>query len=150
MGMYTTIAGGKAVAVADLPQQATDTIIATEYAFQYPRELTAGRHTFVLKNAGAKRHEINVDLLKKGVTLAQLRAAEMAGEKVDSLFDKGIGVLHVYGGQSPRGQLSFDVEPGREYLIGCYFKEDPKSPEHYSMGMYGSMRGVTTLTSAPK
>ncbi len=150
MGMYTTVAGAKSIADAPVPQQPTDTIIGTDYAFQYPRELVAGRHTFVFKNAGKMRHEVSIELLKKGMTLTQLLEAEKAGKDVESFLDKGIGVMHVYGGQSTKGQLSFEVEPGREYAIACYFQDDDKSPLHYKLGMYGSMQGVTALTSAPK
>jgi hypothetical protein len=147
MGMYTTVKGGAAVANAPVPQPATDTIIATDYAFQYPRDLVAGRHTFVFRNDGKMRHEINIDRLAPGVTLAMLQAAEKAGQDVGPMLDRGIGVLHVYGGESPKGELSFEIEPGREYLIGCYFKDNDKAPEHYSLGMFGSMRGIPKPTA---
>ena len=146
MGMYAIITVGNTVGTARLPQTATDTIIGTEYALQYPRELAAGKHTIAFRNDGKMRHEVNIDLLAPGVTLERLLAAEKAGENVDSLFADGIGVLHVYGGESPRGELTFDVLPGREYLVACYFKDDDKAPEHYRLGMYGSIRGV----EAPK
>jgi hypothetical protein len=142
MGMYTSIPVSKNVVKVSPPPVNEDTVIATEYAFQYPRELTAGPHSIVFRNAGKVRHEINIDMLAKGVTLARFRAVEKTGAKVDSLLDKGVGVLHTYGGQSALGRLTFDVVAGREYLIGCYFKNDEKSPEHYALGMFGSIKGV--------
>ena len=142
MGMYALITVDSAAPVAQAPVAPVDTIIATEYALRYPRELTAGTHTIAFRNDGKMRHEVNIDMLAPGVTLARLLAAEKAGENVDSLFDKGIGVLHVYGGEAPLGRLTFDVLPGREYLVACYFKDNDKAPEHYSLGMYGSFKGV--------
>ncbi|MEO8577690.1 MAG: hypothetical protein ABI556_13355, partial [Gemmatimonadales bacterium] len=146
MGMYASVVANSAGAVAQLPATSVDTIIATEYALRYPRQLAAGKHTFAFRNDGKMRHEVNVSMLAPGVTLARLLAADKAGEKVDSLFAGDIGVLHVYGGESARGELTFDVLPGREYLVACYFQDDDKAPEHYRLGMYGSIRGL----EAPK
>ena len=140
LGMYRTVAVAGAQAVAPLPQLPTDTIIATDYAFQYPRELRPGRHTFVMRNDGKQRHELDFVLLKKGVTLKRLQEVEKSGAGVDSLFDGSFGLLHGRPGQPILGNLVIDMLPDREYVIGCFFKDDPKSPEHYMLGMFGSIR----------
>jgi hypothetical protein len=140
MGMYKTISVGKAQGAAPLPQLTTDTIIATEYAYQYPATVKPGLHTFVMQNAGKQRHELTIVMLNKGVTMQQLQAAEKAGEKVDSLFDGNFGLLHGRGGQTPLGELTIPMQPGREYVIGCFFRDDEKSPEHYALGMFGLIK----------
>ena len=140
MGMYKTISVGSAQAIAPLPQLTTDTIIATEYAYQYPSTVKPGLHTFVMRNAGKQRHEFTIVMLNKGVTMQQLQAAEKAGQNVDSLFDNTFGLLHSRGGQTPVGELTIPMQPGREYVIGCFFKDDEKSPEHYALGMYGVIK----------
>ena len=140
LGMQSVIDVGDAQAVAPLPQLPTDTIIATDYAFQYPRELAPGRRTFALRNDGRQRHELDFVLLKKGVTLKRLQEVEKTGAGVDSLFDGSFGLLHGHPGQPILGNLVIDMLPDREYVIGCFFKDDPKSPEHYMLGMFGSIR----------
>ncbi|MEO8193550.1 MAG: hypothetical protein ABI681_06840 [Gemmatimonadales bacterium] len=140
LGMYSTISVGNARPIAPLPQLATDTIVATDYAFRYARMVRPGRHTFLMKNEGKVRHELNFMLLKKGVTLEHVREVEKSGASVDSLFDGDLGLLHGRAGQTPLGQLTIDMLPDREYAIACFFKDDDKSPEHYVLGMFGSIR----------
>jgi len=140
LGMSTMISVNDGKAVAAASQAATDTIIATDYAYQYPRTLAPGRHTFWMRNEGKQRHELSFSLLKKGVTLARLLEVEKSGASVDSLFDGDLGLLHARGGEAPVGNLTFDMLPDREYVIACFFQDDEKSPEHYKLGMFGSIR----------
>jgi hypothetical protein len=140
LGMFKTISVGEAQAAAPLPQLATDTIIATDYAFQYPRTIKPGLHTFLMRNEGKQRHEMTIVMLNEGVTMEQVQAAEKSGAKVDSLFDGNFGLLHSRGGQDPVGELTIPMQPGREYVIACFFKDDEKSPEHYLLGMFGSIK----------
>jgi hypothetical protein len=138
MSAMISVSGGKVVVPGS--QAATDTIIATDYAYQYPRRLAPGRHTFWMRNEGKQRHELSFSLLKKGVTLAHLLEVEKSGASVDSLFDGDLGLLHARGGEAPVGNLTFDMLPDREYVIACFFQDDEKSPEHYKLGMFGSIR----------
>jgi plastocyanin len=140
MGMYAI------VRVADRPPSAvatgipTDTIIGTDYAFQYPRTVTPGRRRFAFRNEGKMRHELSIALLRPGVTLQKVQETEKAGGDVDALFEKDFGLVHARGGESPLGQLEIEMLPGREYTLACFFQDDPKAPEHYTLGMYGSIR----------
>jgi hypothetical protein len=140
MGMYSVIrVTGPAVRAAI----AADSVVAVDYAFaKYPREISPGRHTIAFRNSGKHRHEIHVALLKKGVTLDSVVAVDKRDGDVDPLFDTngGMGVLHAQPGQTALGGLSIDFLPGREYLIDCGFSDDDKSPPHYKLGMYGSIR----------
>jgi hypothetical protein len=138
LGMFSIIRPeGDAQAIATIR---ADTIVARDYAFEYPRTLAPGHHTFVFVNRGKQRHELNMTQFARGVTLAKLLEVEKAKGDVDPLFDAGIGVLHSYGGNSPAGVLDVDLQPGREYLLECEFKDGDSMPSHYKLGMFGSIR----------
>jgi hypothetical protein len=144
MGMYSLIhvTGGKA-SRPTAPVKA-DTIVALDYAFKYPRTVTPGRHAFMLRNGGKVRHEMNIALLKKGVTLDSALAVDKAGGDVFPLLDNADGLLHSRAGETALGALELDMLPGREYELICFFSDDPKSPPHYKLGMYGSIKVAPT------
>ena len=126
-----------------MPRMSVDSVVAVDYAFaKYPREISPGLHTLVFRNAGNHRHEISVALLKKGVTLDSVVAVDKRDGDVDDLFEKngGIGVLHSTAGGMALGRMLIDFLPGREYLVDCSFSDDDKSPPHYKLGMYGSIK----------
>ena len=141
MGMYSVIhVTGKPPAVAPAT---VDSVIAVDYAYsRYPREISPGRHVLAFQNNGKQRHEIGVVLLRKGVTLDSVVAVDKRDGDVEPLFEKngGQGILHSHGGQAALGGLIIDFLPGREYLIDCSFQDDDKSPPHYKLGMYGSIK----------
>jgi hypothetical protein len=56
------------------------------------------------------------------------------------LFDDGLGVLHSPGGTTPLGVLQVNLIPGREYMIACEFSDTDKSPPHFALGMFGSIK----------
>src|SRR5688500_16422054 len=80
LGMYKmiTVTGGTPPAHAIT----ADTIVATDYAFTYPRTMTPGRHTFVIRNEGKQRHQLSIELLKKGVTVDSIMKVGKAGGDV--------------------------------------------------------------------
>ena len=144
MGMYkqvtvTGTAGGAQELVAD-------TIVATDYAFQYPRTLTAGRHTFMMRNEGKQRHQFAIELLKKGVTVDSIISVGKKGGDVFALMEGAYGLLHARAGTQHIGGLTVDMLPDREYLIACFFRDTPQSPEHVDLGMFGVIR--TTAAGA--
>jgi hypothetical protein len=140
-GMYSVIrVAGSSASPATGP---VDSIIAVDYAYpKYPRELSPGIHTISFRNSGKHRHEINVSLLKKGITLDSVVAIDKKDGDVEPLFEKngGMGVLHSNAGTDALGRLVIDFLPGREYLVDCGFQDDDKSPPHYKLGMYGSIK----------
>lgn len=138
MGMYKLIRikrGANETSAAP-----ADSVIGVDYAFRYARELPPGRHSLAFRNEGKQRHELNIALLKNGVTLDSVVAVDKRGGNVFPLFDEGIGVLHSRGGEAALGRLDIDFLPGREYLIECGFQDTEKSPPHYTLGMLGSIR----------
>jgi hypothetical protein len=139
MGMYSAIHISGAQPTASPPLR-VDTIVGMDYAYRYPRVLSPGAHLLAFVNAGKQRHELSVDLLKKGVTAQKVMAVNKAGGDVDPLFDDGLGVLHSPGGTTPLGVLHVNLLPGREYMIQCEFSDTDKSPPHSMLGMYGSIK----------
>ena len=144
LGMYKmlTVTGGSSAP----PQVATDTIIATDYAFQYPRELPPGPRTFVMQNHGKQRHQLVIELLKKGVTLDSVMSVAKKGGDIYALMEGAFGLLHSRGGHDPLGGLTVNLLPEREYAIACLFRDTPQSPEHVDLGMFGLIR--TTAAGA--
>ncbi len=140
LGMYSVIRVGTAPPKPVVAPQPTDTIIGIDYAFQYPRTLPPGRHSFVFRNDGKMTHQVSIAQLADGVTLQKVFEVEKAGGDVDSLFDGDFGLLQVRGGGTPLGALDVDMKPGRVYVIACFVRDDPKSPDHYALGMYGEIR----------
>lgn len=146
MGMYSTIhiTSGAATSVArKADTQSADSVIAVDYAYsRMPRKIPPGRRTLVFRNDGKHRHEINVGLLRKGVTLDSLIAVDKMDGDVAPLFDKhsDYGVLYSDAGKRSFGSLTIDFLPGREYVIECGFQDDDKALPHYKLGMYGSIK----------
>jgi hypothetical protein len=138
MGMYSAIhISGAQPAASSLPR--VDTIVGMDYAFQYPRTLGPGIHHLAFVNSGKQRHEVNVSLLKKGVTLQKVLDVDKAGGNIDKLIEDGLGVLHAPAGAAPLGLLEINLLAGREYMIECGFTDTDKSPPHYALGMYGDI-----------
>lgn len=140
MGMYSTIRVKAGPSVRPRVAARADTIVGFDYAFRYPKQLTAGRHTFVFRNEGKHRHEFSVTLLKPGVTLANVVEVDKVDGDIDPLIDTGMGLVWAHAGAAPFGALEMNLLPGREYLIDCGFTDDDKSPPHYKLGMYGSIK----------
>lgn len=136
MGMYKVVhIEGKAASVA--PAKA-DSIIATDYAYlTFPHELSPGVHSLAFRNSGRQRHEINISLLKRGVTLDSLIAVDKRKGDVRKLFDNAQGVLHSHAGDTALGNLNINFLPGRQYYVECGFQDDDKAPPHFMLGMYG-------------
>jgi hypothetical protein len=135
LGMYKTItvAGG----TAPVQPLAADTIVATDYAFRYPRTISPGLHTFVMRNEGKQRHQFSIELLKQGVTVDSVMKIGKAGGDVYALMDGAYGLLHARAGTQHIGGLTIDMLPERDYLIACFFRDGPDSPEHVDLGMFG-------------
>ncbi len=124
-----------------------DTIVATDYAFiRAPRTLAPGHHRFAFANRGSFRHEVNMFVLKPGVTLLRAMDVQKAGGDVDALIESPIGVLHSPAGSAPLGVLEVDMLPGRDYTMICTFSNDAKSPSHAMLGMLGSIHVTGSRT----
>lgn len=140
LGMYKLIRVSAGKAAPSLPP--ADSIVASDYSFRYPSTLPPGKHSFAFTNVGKHRHELNMALLKPGVTLAKIAELDKTDGDIMPLLDDPIGVLWARAGDKALGTLDVDLLPGREYLLECGFQDDDKSPPHYKLGMSGSIRVV--------
>ena len=122
------------------PALVADTVFAMDYAYRPLQTLSPGRHYLAFTNTGKQRHEVRMMLLKKEVTMDQVRDLNAEGGNIDRLLDGDNGVLHSMGGTSPLGALQVDLLPGRLYVIECGFKDDDKSLEHYKLGMFATFK----------
>jgi hypothetical protein len=136
MGMYKVVHVGRNA--SKLPAAKADSIVATDYAYlKFPHKLSPGVHTIAFRNSGRQRHEINVSLFKRGVTLDSLIAVDKRKGDVEALFEDGEGVLHSRTGETALGNLNINFLPGRQYYVECGFQDNDKSPPHFTLGMYG-------------
>jgi hypothetical protein len=142
LGMYKVIRT-TSTSLKPRAKARVDSIIASDYAYpRYPRELSPGVHEIAFRNSGKQRHEMNISLLKQGVTLDSLRAVDKRNGDVEALFDRSGAAAVVYslGGDPSLGNVLIDFLPGREYYFECGFQDNDKSPEHYKLGMFGSIK----------
>ena len=140
MGMYSAIhVKGSKKTTARAPVRA-DTIVGTDYAFKLPQTLSPGLHTFVFRNEGKVRHEMVIALLAKGVSLERFMEVRKAGGNVRSLSDDRFGLIYARPGVTPLGALEVNLLPGREYRFICTFMDTEKSPRHFELGMFGSIK----------
>jgi hypothetical protein len=114
--------------------------VGTDYAFQLPSDLPPGPTTFRFNNNGKKRHELNIFLLKSGVTVTQVLELQKAGKTTKDLVDGPVGVLFADPGGRSGARLLTDLIAGREYGVICIFSDTAKAPRHYEMGMYSTIR----------
>lgn len=136
LGMYSVI-DVRGSARSRPASAKADTVVATEYAFRFPPTLSPGHHTLVLRNEGKVPHELNIALLKQGATLDEFMKVRIANGNARALVDEGLGVLLTVGREAPLGRLEVNLLPGRDYRIMCVMTDDPKSPPHFALGMYG-------------
>jgi hypothetical protein len=127
----------------------TDSIRATDYAFTTGPTITAGAHTLTFVNAGKQKHELNIALLKRGVSTATALELTKSDGDFRPVVDEWIGVLFAEPGESSVGSLRVTLLPGREYLIKCDLTDNPGAPGHVHLGMFGVIRAVKGTKQAP-
>ncbi len=137
--LFGLVIGLAACQPADQLLNANETMVTgSDYAFQLPDSLPAGRAVIRFTNAGKVAHEMGMALLKPGVTLTQVLERVGAGGSPDSLLDGIVGILIAAPGVSTIGGLSVDLLPGRTYALFCNFQDAPDKPPHSALGMVSS------------
>lgn len=126
-------------------------IVGLDYAFQLPARAPAGPTTIHFVNKGKVAHELNIVLLKRGVTMQQFAAASNAGQPLAPLLEGTVGVVFAEPGTRATARLAVDLLPNREYALRCIFKDSASAPRHYMLGMYGSLLvdSASTRPTAP-
>jgi len=111
-------------------------IIGLDYAFQAPSTLPGGRTTFRFFNRGKVSHELNIGLLKRGVTVQQFVDAMSTERPIAEVREMSVGVLFAEPGTRAPAALSTDLVPGRTYIVICVFKDTLTAKRHIGMGMF--------------
>lgn len=102
-----------------------------DYAFNFDKPLSAGRHTIKVTNPAAQAHEIQLIQLAPGKTLADMQQwiTKMAGPPPG----KAVGGI---ASMKPGTTNYFDVEltPG-EYVAICFVPDHKDGKPHFEHGM---------------
>src|SRR5689334_20957671 len=113
-------------------------ITGMDFAFRAPDTVHAGRTTIHFTNTGKSSHELNIGLLKRGVTLSEFMAARKDTISGD-LIERSVSVLFTEPGQTGPASMITDLIPERDYVLICNHKDTRASPAHSTLGMYGIM-----------
>lgn len=111
-------------------------VTGTEYAFQAPDSVDAGRTVIRLRNEGKVLHEMIVSKLRRGSTVKDLADAQAADVTVRPFIEPGTAVVFAAAGKTGDGELVVDFEPGRDYVLWCNFTDGDGKPQHSTLGMY--------------
>ncbi len=124
----------------DLLPAADGTVLATDYAFTLP-PVTAGRRTFLFRNAGAQMHLGAFLVFPEGVDEAGARQAmdevlaAPGGPRPEGMPEPADAA---YAGPfPPRGGGTFEIEleHGRTYAVVCFLTDRAGGPPHAAKGM---------------
>ena len=104
-------------------------VVASDYLFDMPDTLDAGRTSFVLTNDGHEAHFLEIVKLAEGFTIQQALDAEDPSEMLEGDWNTGLAAP---GGEDDE-VITFDLEPGN-YAALC-FVSGPDGTPHAFMGM---------------
>jgi len=144
LGMYSALHVRNGTRSPPPATARVDTIVATDYAFQYPRTMSPGAHTLAFVNAGRQRHMALMALLRPGASTSQVvdlaKARKDPNEIFATLFERAEGVLHSFAGKPhPLGVLQLNLLPGRDYAVICFIPDSATAPPHFMLGMSGTI-----------
>ncbi len=106
-------------------------LVLSDYAFNFDKPLTAGRHTIKVTNSAAQDHEIQLIHLAPGKTLADMQQwiAKMDGPPPGSAVG---GVASMKPGTI--NYFDVELEPG-EYVAICFVPDKGDGKPHFEHGM---------------
>lgn len=126
------IVAGPAPAVAAAEPVADVTVTLSDYAFTLSTPLTAGKHTIRVENAGPQLHEISLERLDDGKSIADWSAWAQAGMKGPAPAKAVGGVIGPDKGA--HAFFTADLKPGK-YLLSCYVPDEKDQKPHVAHGM---------------
>ena len=126
------VAPSAQTASAPADPQADVVVTLSDYAFKVSAPLTAGTHTIRVENAGPQLHELTVEQLAPGKTLADVQRWIAGG-------GKGASPTRSLGGfEGPdvggKGWFTITLAPGK-YLFICYVPDAKDGKPHVAHGM---------------
>ncbi len=112
--------------------QADVVITLADYSFQLSTPLTAGAHTIRVENAGAQMHEVGIERLAEGKSLADYMAWGQGGMQGPPPVTPAGGLIGPDVGK--RGYFTVSLTPGK-YLLTCYVPDKQDGRPHVMHGM---------------
>ena len=132
MSRRVVVTAAPAGAVAAPEPKADVTITLNDYSFITSTPLTAGTHTIRVENSGPQLHELTIERLAPGKTVADFRqwvGGGMRGmppvESVGGFAGLGTGKV---------GWVTITLTPGN-YLLNCYVPDAKDGKPHFVHGM---------------
>jgi hypothetical protein len=131
-GMIRPIEVGPSSAPVATEPAADLTITEKDYGFDISAPITAGTHTIRVENAGPQLHEVSVNLLAPGKTVADVQAWIAGGMKGEPPAKPMGGVT----GPDPGGHTFFTATfvPGNYFLV-CFVPDRTDGKPHVMHGM---------------
>ena len=108
------------------------TIKLSDYAFAVSTPLTAGTHVIRIENDGPQFHEVTLERLAPGKSLADFQQWVAAGMRGAPPVEPAGGFAGPNPGQV--GWLTVTLKPGK-YLINCYVPDAKDAKPHFMHGM---------------
>lgn len=128
--LLVTAAPAGAAAAAEPASDVTVTL--SDYAFALSTPITAGTHTIRIENSGPQLHELSVERLLPGKTLADWQKWVAGGQR-------GTPPAEAVGGfagpdKGKVGWVTLTFRPGN-YLLSCYVPDAKDGKPHVAHGM---------------
>ena len=119
--------------VTPAPEPAADiTITEKDYDFVFSTPVTAGTHTIRVENAGPQLHEVDLNQLAPGKTLADFQAWVQGGMKGEPPAKPVGGVT----GPDVGGHLTFTANlAAGQYVLICFVPDQGDGKPHFMHGM---------------
>jgi hypothetical protein len=132
MSRRIVVTAAPAGAVAAPEPKADVTITLNDYSFTTSTPLTAGTHTIRVENSGPQLHELTIERLAPGKTVADFRQWVGGGMR-------GLPPVASVGGfagldKGKVGWLTITLTPGN-YLLNCYVPDAKDGKPHFVHGM---------------
>jgi len=133
--VVTTPAPSRAAAPAPEPQSDV-TVMLSDYTFTLSAPLTAGSHTIRVENGGPQLHEVTIEQLAPGKTLADVQRWMAGGMKGEPPTKPVGGFIGPDVGTT--GWFTVTLTPGT-YLLTCYVPDAKDGKPHLAHGMMKAM-----------
>ena len=107
-------------------------VVGADYAFATSAPLTAGTHVIRVENSGPQLHELTIERLLPGKTLADWQQWMAGGRRGTPPAEPAGGFVGPDKGKV--GWLTIPLKPGN-YLLNCYVPDTKDGKPHYVHGM---------------
>jgi len=132
MSRRIVVTAAPAGAVTAPEPKADVTITLNDYGFTTSTPLTAGTHTIRVENSGPQLHELTIERLAPGKTVADFRQWVAGGMRGTPPVESVGGFAGLDKGKV--GWVTITLTPGN-YLLNCYVPDAKDGKPHFVHGM---------------